>query len=547
MADLLRTGVSALGAFQRVLTTTGHNIANVNTPGFSRQVVDLGTRPADRFGDGFVGNGVDVQGVRRHYDDFLADRYRGYTASRAGFEIYGERVALIDNLLADPDAGLGTAFQGYFDAMQDVATDPTSVPARQVMLNEAEQLASRFRGLNAWLNDLQREVNIDFDNFTSEVNQLGRTLAGLNARIAEAGGSGQPPNDLLDERDRALDQLSELVQVSTVRQDNGAVNVFVGNGQALVVDGQASQLRAVNATTLGADQRRLQLVGPSGSAIDVTDQLAGGRLGGLLALRSEVLNPAQDQLGRLAFAFAQQTNTQHRAGMDLDGALGADLFQTAILNAGVVNAGGAATVSLSLVDPAALQATEYRLDFTAADGWFITPASTGVRELLGPGTSFTRDGLQIDVAGAPSDGDTHYLRPFRQAASGIAIAVTDPRAVAAADASAAPDGAGDNRNALALAELQRSRGLGGGTATYADAYGQLVADVGTRARESRDGALVQGRLADQVEAARQAVSGVNLDEEAANLVKFQQAYQAAAQVISVASTLFDTLLGAVRR
>ena len=546
MANLLSTGVSALNAFQRVITTTGHNIANANTEGYSRQLVDLETRPAERYGDSYIGTGVDVQTVRRSYDNFLADNYRTYTSSSSGYEIYSERVTLIDNLLADPDSGLSTAFQDYFNAMQDVATDPTSVPARQVLLNEADQLAGRFNSLNTWLNDLHREVNADLDNMTTEVNGLARSIAAVNERIAEASANGATPNDLLDQRDHLLDQLSQLVKVTTVTQDNNAVNVFIGNGQGLVIDNQASSLQAVRDTTVPGDERRLQMVSPSGFAIDVTAQISGGQIGGLMSFRNEVLFPAQDQLGRLAVAVAERTNALHTNGMDLNGAAGGDLFSVMDASGAASPIVGTGSVAVTYVDPAEFQATEYTLDYTAADGWSITPANTGVRQVLGSGTSFSVDGLQIDVSGTPNPGDSYRLRPFRQASSAMELLITDPHAVAAADAGAAPDGFGDNTNALAMAQLQSDYTMIGGSASFADAYGQLVADIGTRANEASNNAAVQSALADQVDASRQAISGVNLDEEAANLVRFQQAYQAAAQVISVANSLFDTLLGAVR-
>jgi flagellar hook-associated protein 1 FlgK len=547
MANLLSTGVSALTAYQRALTTTGHNIANVNTAGYSRQTVELDAREPERVGNGYLGTGVQTEAVRRNYDNFLADRYRSYTASSSGFSVYSQHVAQIDNLMADPDSGLSGAMQQYFNAVQDVATDPTSIPTRQVMLNEAGQLGDRFRSLNAWLNDLHREVNADFDNVSSEINGLAQSIAEVNGRITEATANGVQPNDLLDERDRLLDQLSELVKVSTVTQDNNAVNVFIGNGQALVINNQASTLRSVVDATLGTDERTLQIVTPDGVGVDVTSQLVGGKLGGLISFRNEVLYPTQDQLGRLAVAVAETTNALHSTGMDLYGGSGNDLFSVADLSGAVYPVVGTATVDLTFVDPAGFEGTEYTLDYTAVDGWAITPADTGQRQVLGFGASFTHDGLQIDITGAPAAGDRYILRPFRQAASAMNVLVTDPRAVAAADASAAPDGFGDNSNALAMANLQQARTMAGGTATFADAYGELVADVGTRARASQSNAAVHTNLAEQVDASRQAVSGVNLDEEAANLVKFQQAYQAAAQVISVASTLFDTLLGAVRR
>ncbi len=548
MASLLNTGVSALNAFQRVLTTTGHNIANVNTDGYSRQTVDLAARPPDRQGVAFIGNGVEVTGIRRQYDEFLATRYRQYSASQSGLELYSQRVAMVDNLLGDPATGLSAAFQDYFNAVQDVSADPTSLPARQVMLNEAEQLTARFANIDGWLNDMNRQLNSDFGGFATEVSQLAGSLASLNNPIVEAEGSGAPPNDLLDERDRTLDQLASLVSVTTTAQDNGALNVFIGTGQVLVLDGQAARLVA-EVDPADPQTRRLLLVSPgSGAGVAVTEQLTGGRIGGLVEFRNEVLEPARDQLGVLAVAFARESNAVHRQGLDLNGDAGLDLFTEPTAPAAVPLNGGAADVALSFADSGGFQATDYRLAYAAAEGWSVTSARTGEKVVLGPGAgTYAYAGLEITIGGAaPADGDAYQIRPFRNAVSEFGVAVSDPRGIAA-NGTADPAAVGDSGNALALADLQTGRPLLGGTASFSDVYGSLVAEVGTRARESNDSAAVQASLASQADAARQSISGVNLDEEAANLVRFQQAYQAAAQVISVADTLFETLLGTVRR
>jgi flagellar hook-associated protein 1 FlgK len=464
---------------------------------------------------------------------------------------------MIDNLLADPDSGLSTAYQDYFNAMQDVAADPTSVPARQVLLNESEQLGARFRSLDAWMIDMNRQVNSDLQGYTSQVTQLAAEIADLNNAIAEATGGGRAPNDLMDRRDQALDELSSMVAVSTVNQDNGAVNVFVGSGQPLVVDGRAGSL-TTTVDPNNAENRLVMLVPPGGGTPgNVTEQLSGGKIGGVLAFRNEVLEPTRDQLGMLAVGFALESNRIHEGGYDLDGVAGgplfsayADSFQAAAEN------GGALAITVSFADPprpSDLRPTDYRLSYASSSGWSITDLATGQTAQLrdasdnpvgaGGGVALY-DGLQFTIpGGTPAEGERYLVRPYRSAASAFEVAITDPRKVAAS-----ADGAvGNNENARTLADLQSEEILYGNTASFSDGYNSLVADVSTKARESADGAAVQGNLANQTDDARQSVAGVNLDEEAANLVKFQQSYQASAQVIAVANSLFDTLLAAVQR
>jgi flagellar hook-associated protein 1 FlgK len=557
MANLLNVGLSGLNASQRGLDTTGHNIANVNTEGYSRQTVQFVARPADPIGVGYLGSGTELSAIERQYDDFLATQYRQYSASGNGYAVYNERASMIDNLLADPDSGLSTAYQDYFNAMQDVAADPTSVPARQVLLNESEQLAARFRSLGAWMVDMNRQVNSDLQGYTSQVTQLAAEIADLNNGIAAALGGGRPPNDLLDRRDQALDELSGMIAVSTVKQDNGAVNVFVGSGQPLVVDGRAGRL-ATLIDPNNAENRLVTLVAPGGgSPGNVTEQISGGKIGGLLAFRDEVLEPTRDQLGMLAVGFALESNRIHGGGYDLDGVAGGTLFSdyAAGLEATAEN-GGALSIEVAFADPPRptdLRPTDYRLSFTSSGGWRITDLTTGQTEPLldasndsigsGGGVALY-DGLRFTIPnGSPAEGERYLVQPYRSAASAFEVAIADPRKLAAS-----ADGAvGNNENARALADLQSEEILYGNTASFSDGYNSLVADVGTKTRESADGAAVQGNLANQTNDARQSVSGVNLDEEAANLVKFQQAYQASAQVIAVANSLFDTLLAAVQR
>ncbi len=653
MASIINTGISALNAFKRQMDTTGHNIANVNTEGYSRQTVQLATREPQALAQGFIGSGVDVASIRRNYDDFLAGQVRDYTARHEEFAVYQQRASQVDNVIADASAGIDDMLQQFFASVNDVADDPTSMAARSVMLNRANQLADRFQSLDGWIDGLRRQLNQDLERQTTEINSLAKSLAEVNSQIRALGGAaGKVPNDILDERDKLIDELSHYTSVSTLAQADGTMNVFIGTGQALVV-GTTHNTLGVTSSPLAADQKELVIQQAGGQVVNVTQQMTGGTLGGLLRFRDEVLDETQNALGRVAIGIASFFNAEHQTGMDLDGQLGGEFFGLRAPQAfGSSGNAAGSSVSINIDDPAMLTTHEYRLDFDGTNWSMVDLDSGGNIPLSGSGSPLTLVpsppadlGFSV-VVNAAAANDSFLLRPTRGGASGLSVLVSDERDIAAADAvrsragaansgtgtisagalttRAAPGvaplpsfsfdltytaanqltappgtqfvdangapiggtvpyaagqsyrleiaglgvfdftmsgtptagdtfrvqdnqgGVGDNRNARRLADLQTANVMMGGTATIANTYGALIADVGTKTQQAGSNAMTQGHLLSQAEAAKAEVSGVNLDEEAADLVRFQQAYQAAAQVINVANSLFDSLLAAVR-
>lgn len=470
MASILSTSLTALTSYQRALTTVGHNIANADVEGYSRQEVVFTTKPPSFAGSGWIGSGVEVSTVQRRYDEFLADQVRTSRTALGESEAYYSYVRQLDDLYADPELGLDPVLQRYFNALNGVANDPSSIAAREVLLAEAEALTDRFHFLAQRGSEIADGVNRDIAGTVADINTLAKGIAELNQAIVESGGmSGQPPNDLLDQRDQLINELSSLVRVTYYDQGDGAVNVFVGNGQSLVVGGKAATL----GVGLNATSPVIYYYGSDGSRQDVTGQMTGGRLGGLVQFRSEVLDASMERLDQIAFDLIAGVNQAHRGGTGLDGQTGLAFFGRA-----------------GIVDPDAVAA--------------------------------------LPVAGA---------------ASQIQLAIGDVRQVAAA----LDGGPSDNRNALALAALQRDRLALGGTATLQGGYAQMVADVGSRTRRAELNATAQQGLLMRAEEAHSAVSGVNLDEEAAKLLHYQQAYQAAAQAIAIAQTLFEAVINAMRR
>lgn len=551
MAGLLEIATSGLAAFQRSLSTVGHNISNVNTEGYSRQRTELGEREPSFTGAGYVGNGVDTVSTRRAYDRFLDNQVKISTSAFTELDTFHAMSAQVDSLFADPDSGLNPALQSFFNSVQDVAADPTSIAAREVMLSEGDALTHRFNLLNTRLDELRTQVNQGLSDSADEINSLTTNIAALNQQISVAlGRTGglQPPNDLLDQRNLLVEKISKLVDTRVAEQADGMLNILVGNGQALVAGATASR---VNVVASPYDPQQKDLAVSFGNAnIVVTGQLSGGKIGGLLDFETRSLAPAQRALGRIAVGLSQQFDAQHILGADLNGVQGTPFFvEPQAVNAISIfpKTGSTGAVTVDYIDPNQMQLSDYRLDFDGVGTYTLMRLSDNVLVASNATGDFTGpngvDGLDIALTGATGAG-SFLLRPTRGAAGQIGMNLSDPLLIAAAGYPAS--GPGDNSNAVALGQLQSGRGLLNGKATYQEALSVLVGDVGglTHTAEINSGA--QQKLLEHAQEARDAVSGVNLDEEAANLIKFQQSYQAAAQLIDAVNTTFDALIGAVR-
>lgn len=546
MSDLLNTGVSALLSYRKALDTAGHNIANVNTPGFSRQRVELVSRLGGPQGDGYIGSGVSSSTVRRITDTFVAARIVSDASAYARTASFEGVTAQLDRWLSDSATGLGAPLNEFFDSLNALSADPASSANRQSVISDATSLASRFHALQSQLDGLQSEVNSRVTQTVQEINDTAQSIARLNERISLASGAagGQPPNDLLDQRDQLVQQMASKIGITTTEADDGSVSVYAGSGQALVLGKQAGQLVAAD-----NEFRSGTLEITFGGAI-ITGQVGGGALGGLLDAQREVIQPAQARLGRIAVGITQAFNAQHVQGVDASGQAGGNFF-TPIAGTVLGASGntGSAQVAVGFFDPSQLDDASYQLRFDGSN-WQLTDAATGaVVPTTGSGTvadPFVARGFSFSVGGTPASGDRFLIRPTANAAGDMQVAINDPRRVAAAAAGSAANSS-DNSNARALLGLGTQGLLDGGSNTIYSAHTALVAGVGNQAQQAGVALAAQESLLAQSVAARDATSGVNLDEEASDLVRFQQAYQAAAQVIAVADTVFQSLLAAMRR
>ena len=628
MSNLFVTGMSGLQAFQRALEATSQNIANSNTEGYVRQRADFATRVPALVGDTWVGTGVEVGRLRRVANEFLADQSRTARSAAARLDVFVGQSARVANLLGDASSGLTASLQRLQNAFEGVATEPGSMPARQVLLGEMQATVNQFRSTDSRLRDFESETTGQLASEVADLDSLASGIAAMNREVAAARAtSGGVPNDLLDARDRLLDQLAEKVSVRFVPADGGAVNVFIGRGQPLVLGENAADIGLQQDPVDGTRQRIV--LRSDGSSVDITPALAGGKMGGLLDFRGQVLDPARNELGRLAVALADTLNARHREGIDLLGAAGGDLLAAGGPQALVPSTNaGSVTASVTLEDVAALTGSDYQLEYSGS-AWSARRLDTGATvSVNGSGTALSPlqwDGLAVQIAGTAVAGDRVVLRPTREVIQDLASLLNSPARVAAAspvtaraasgntgsvaidrldvqdaavpalratvtlvfptpgtvsvdggvpepwssgqvierngwrlgltgipapgDQVTVTDNAGaigDNRNAMRLAEALRSPQLESGTVSLTDASTRLVSGIGSTTQQAQRNLEVQRIAYDESVRQRQSISGVNLDEEAANLLRFQQAYQASAQVIRAANEVFQMLIDVAR-
>jgi flagellar hook-associated protein 1 FlgK len=645
---LTNIGLKAMAAQFAGLQTTGHNIANASVAGYSRQQVELATTPGQWKDGAFFGRGVDVAGVTRSHDAFLT-REAGSAASLASMDSARlEQLTGLENIFMPGENGLGDAASQFFKAMVDVSSQPSDLSSRRVSLARASDMAARFREAGDSLDSLQSGVTTALGATVTEINGLVTSIATVNQQISSLRGMSQPPNDLLDQRDQLVAQLSKKIRIDRVDASDGSTSITMGGGQQLVLGTVATQLRVVQDA---ADPTRSALSMFTSGTLRPIDpnSLGGGAVAGLLQFQNDDLVQGRNLIGRLAAAVGLAVNAQQARGVTLQPPLGsvggAPVFDVGlprwVPNAANAKDGAGApigSVTMNITDPSALKATDYKIKGDGGGNWTITTLPDGTPQTFNNGD--TVDGVQI-VLNNPQPGDSYLLQPVGRAANSMKAMLTDPRDLAAASplvATTSPANTGtvkisglqvttvplpapgatvqisftsdaghydwslvdaggillnsgssqwqtgkplptpptdfngfsmqiegvprngdnitiaptsatgvatNNGNALSLMALQDASLVEGRTAN--DGWAQAMADVGVRVQSSKTSSSISTAVAQQAEQARSSQSGVNLDEEAARLIQYQQGYQAAAKVLSVAQTIFDTLLQATGR
>ncbi|MCE8034544.1 flagellar hook-associated protein FlgK [Billgrantia tianxiuensis] len=552
MSIIFSVGLSGLNAAQNALNTTSNNISNVYTPGYNRELTILGQSRADA--------GVQVNAIQRQFNQFVASQLNAATSVSSALKAYENQISQIDNLLADREAGLAPLMQNFFSSLEDLAGAPSDPAARQGLLGTADTLTAQFRAFDSYMQDMQEGINGQIKDEVTQINNVTEQLATLNREIALARArSGEAPNSLLNQRDQLVAELSERMDIRLDIQDGKSYNISLPNGQPLVSGTNHYRLEAMDAPN--DPQRTVLGYRDSGGNLVALPEntIKGGTLGGLMTFRAETLDKTQNQIGQLAVSLTVGFNEQHRLGMDLNGEPGVDFFGIGQPQAysHTRNTSGeevtAASFDAANIDK--LRATDYTVRFAGGEPQVIRkdngqamPADEIDWDAGSSTLSF--GGITLEFSGTPADGDRFEVQPVRRVAANFESQISDLDKIAAAQPLNPEDdpadwimsGTGDNRNALALQDLQ-SKTLVGGRATISQAYAGIVSDVGNRTNIVKVNLDARQGLTDQLKAVQQSESGVNLDEEAANLIRYQQYYMANARVIDTASTLFDTILG----
>ena len=626
-------GVTALRANMAALQVVGHNIANVNTPGFSRQHVDLQQVPGQKFGTGYFGKGVQVASVDRAFNQFLTREANLSAAAAESANIRFQRLQTLEQLFPMGEAGVGHQLNGFLNAWADTVASPTNQTARSVVLSRAEEFSNRLNQTASQLEELRATTRVQIEAGIEQANRLGASIAQLNQRIVDAYAGGTAPNDLLDQRDRLVADLNKIVQVNTLEADDRSLTVFVGGSVPLVLGVRATPL--VGSESVSAEGRYTLGFGSAGAIIN-EDLLAGGQLRGVLAFYNDDVAAVATQLGRLALSTLELTNRQHRAGLDLNGNQGVDFFRAlpasyftasvSVVSGSVAPPGVSWSIDSAAAAPASFQASDYRISFTAAGTGSITRVSDGHSvAFTPPATDLTLDGLRFAGLNTGAPNTEVLVRPFRGAAAAMAVNLSAPSQLALASPVVVAATAGNSGN-LQVEALHRPAGqsppftlpatiafvaggytLNGGAVqpfvsgqpivangfsltlrgspavgdsftvsdaagldmrqnagnaqallalrdldaldgyTLSDGYIPVFASVSSSIQVAQAESDFATRVAAQAEAMRANQSGVNLDEEAARLMQFQQAYQASARYLQSIQSIFETLLATFGR
>lgn len=548
MSNVLSIGKSALNAAQIGIATVGHNIANASTEGYNRQVVVQAAAQAQNFGYGYVGQGTNVVGIQRVYNETLAKQMINATSTANASGAYYSNISQINSLLSDSTAGLNPVITSFFSAVSAAAANPSDTATRQTLMSSAQSMVNRFNAVNAQLDQMRESINTQITASVDAINSYSSQIATLNDTISKAiNSTGNTPNDLMDQRDQLVAKLSEQIKTTVIKQDDGSYNVFAGSGMPLVVGTQQYSLYTRASDT---DPTRVEVAygNPASPKILSTDTLSGGTLGGVLQFRSETLDVVQNQVGQLAVTLASQFNAQQIQGYDLNGnsAINSPLFNignpTAISSA--YNTDPTKSASATITDASLLTSSDYTVKYNSGQ-YTITRLSDKSVMWQGASLPATVDGMQIDVnTSTPTEGDSYLIKPTQYAAGQLSLAFTNVDKLALAGS--ASTGPNDNENGLKLAALQTGanvRVAGSSTnRTYAQAFAQMVSAVGTKTNELSITSKADATALENATSAMQSESGVNLDEEATDLLRYQQAYQAAGKMMQIASQLFEVLL-----
>lgn len=540
ISGILNMGRQALSAHQRAIAVTSNNIANVNTPGYSRQKAIYETAPPL---NGVFGAGVQIAQVRSVVDTFLQRQIISGQSTLGRFTAEKGALDRIETIFSDADSGMNTAISDFFSAVNDLSNNPSGTVERTVLLERGRSLAQTIRSADTQLKSISKDVDSEIRGRVDEVNALASKIADLNKQISlvENSGSRNFANDLRDDRTRLLGALSEKIQVNLLETQESGLTITVGSGGRTValVSGDIAY-----SLSTAVDENNSGFAKILSRDADITRSIADGRLRGLIELRDNLLPAYTNQLDKLAASIVTSFNTQHAKGFALDGSQGGDFFSplNLTLSEPSTNAGGAKVLA-TIGDASALTFDSYEITFSQ-DQFTMRNLKTGATttEFTETEFGFTAlfEGIAIEIAGDASAGDGFNIQiPYQGMAGKIDVSLSDPSLIAAA--SSAEELPGGNGNAVLLAQIQ-DQTFSFLKATLEGFYANFTGEVGTRSEISQRNLSVEEIISGKLDALREEVSGVSLDEEMTNLISFQRAYQAAAKLITTADELLQTVI-----
>jgi len=546
MANLINTAMSGLSAASAALNTTSNNITNYAVTGYSRQTTVLAQANSTLSGNNYYGNGANVSTVYREYDQFITNQLRAASAQSSAITTQYGQVSSLDDIFSSTTNTLSTNMQDFFSSLQTLSSNASDSSARQAVIGKAQGLVNQFQVTDTYLSNLDSSVNTSVKSTVDQINNYAKQIANVNQQITKlkGAGAGSEPNNLLDQRDQLVSELNKLVGVSVNQQNGGSYNISIGNGISLVQGDTYSQLAAVPSS---ADPARTTLatVDPAtGKKTQFSEKLiTTGSLGGLLAFRSD-LDGARNQVGQLAMALGSSFNAQHMQGKDSDGDAGGAFFSlgTPSVLSNTNNTGGA-SLTATWSDTTRVQASDYSVSYDGTN-WTATRLSDNTKSTVtvdATAKTLSFDGLSVAYDQLPASKDSFTIKPVSSVVSGMSVLVTEESKLAAASSTG---GASNNENVQKLLGLQTANVING-KSTLTQGYASLVAQVGNKASTLETTSKTQTAVVTQLTNQQQSVSGVNLDEEYSNLTRYQQYYMANAQVLQTASTIFQSLIGAV--
>ena len=446
----------ALSAQEAALSVTSHNIANVNTAGYSRQraVMEAATPSSEPWG--MVGTGVDVQTIEQIRDRYVDTEIRSEMQTLGRWQYKEQVFSEIESIYNEPsDTGLASVMNDFFDSWSELANDPQSSSTRERVRQTGEQLVNKFHNLNERLTDLQGNLNTELSQSVSEFNSMLQQVADLNERIVLSEAQGVVANDYRDRRNYVLEQLSAMANVGISESQTGSVTLTI-DGNILVERDTAYEL-GLHDRSIGYAYVSDVVMGSSGQPVNLTD----GKLKGLLEMRDEIIPEHLQSLDDLANALVTEVNTLHSAGYDQNGFNGRNFFDA--------NSSGARDIAL---DPSIVS--------------------------------------DVENIAASEDGS-----------------------------------AGNGGTALAIASIEEEDILDNGTVSAEEYFAAVIGTLGVQSQEATFMRENQELMVGQLQNQQDAVSGVSLDEEMTNLIKYQHAYQAAAQLVTTVDEMMQTLIDMV--